>query len=540
MELFTNRRKFLTGSASVALTRALSARITHADENAPALALPQRDNRSAMRIRNRAAILDAKIPIPRSTPNRDETLYPDKIGSYHKGLPHNDFGEVDIRAYRSLSKALSTGSGKDFENIALGGNVGLVNPQAGIAYSLEGCDGAQTHLPPAPEVASAWRAAEAIENYWMALLRDVHFSEYSTNALATAAIIELSRISDFRGPRRQGKITADNLFRDFTAGDRSGPYISQFLLQPVRLGSLHIDQKYLTFPANSDYLTEPLLWVAVQNGQGPFAPGAVDSNARFIRNGRDLAAYVHSDTVIQPYLTAAQWLLKNDVPFNSGNPYNPSLTQTGFATFGLAHLVSLLGQVANCALKCVWYQKWFVHRTLRPEAYGGLVHWTKIHKATYPVDVQILNSEALERTFQKYGTYFMPLAYVEGCPQHPSYGQGHAAVAGACVTILKAFFSTDFMAFPNPVQASSDGLSLESYEGADRDEMTLTNELHKLAGNIGLGRNFAGIHWRSDYDQAILLGEAVAIGLLRDERLTVNEEFGGFKFTKFDGKEVVV
>jgi hypothetical protein len=70
--------------------------------------------------------------------------------------------------------------------------------------------------------------------------------------------------------------------------------------------------------------------------------------------------------------------------------------------------------------------------------------------------------------------------------------------------------------------------------------MTLTNELNKLAGNISLGRNFAGIHWRSDYDQALLLGETVAISLLRDQKLTFNEDFQGFTFTNFYGAQITV
>jgi hypothetical protein len=31
-------------------------------------------------------------------------------------------------------------------------------------------------------------------------------------------------------------------------------------------------------------------------------------------------------------------------------------------------------EVAAIALKSVWLQKWYVHRRLRPEVCGGLVH----------------------------------------------------------------------------------------------------------------------------------------------------------------------
>ena len=65
-------------------------------------------------------------------------------------------------------------------------------------------------------------------------------------------------------------------------------------------------------------------------------------------------------------------------------------------------------------------------------------------------------------------------------------------------------------------------------------------ELNKLASNIALGRDMAGVHWRSDAVQSILLGEAVAVSILRDQRSTLNEPFSGLTFTKFDGTTVTV
>src|SRR5262249_59316351 len=134
----------------------------------------------------------------------DEALYANKIGNYSKGLPHNAIGEVNAGAYRSLINALETGRHEDFENIIVGGNVGLVDPQAGLAFDLEGTDCHQLAIPPAPALASAERAGEAVECYWMALLRDVNFTQYGTDPLALAAGQELSRLSDFRGPKVNG------------------------------------------------------------------------------------------------------------------------------------------------------------------------------------------------------------------------------------------------------------------------------------------------------------------------------------------------
>jgi hypothetical protein len=65
-------------------------------------------------------------------------------------------------------------------------------------------------------------------------------------------------------------------------------------------------------------------------------------------------------------------------------------------------------------------------------------------------------------------------------------------------------------------------------------------ELNKLASNIALGRDIAGVHWRSDGSEGLKLGEAVAIGLLTDLRATYSEDFGGFSLTKFDGTTLTI
>jgi hypothetical protein len=65
-------------------------------------------------------------------------------------------------------------------------------------------------------------------------------------------------------------------------------------------------------------------------------------------------------------------------------------------------------------------------------------------------------------------------------------------------------------------------------------------ELNKIAANVALGRNGAGVHWRSDAPESMKLGEQIAIGILKDQRACYNENFGGFSLTKFDGTTVVV
>src|SRR5204863_5664584 len=195
------------------------------------------------------------------------------------------------------------------------------------------------------------------------------------------------------------------------------------------------------------------------------------------------------------------------------------------------------------ALKSVWFQKWYVHRRLRPEAFGGLVHNRLANKIAYPLHADVLSSDAMTAVFKKNGSYLLPQAFPEGSPLHPSYPAGHATVSGACVTVLKAFFQEDFV-FPRPVIPDPDlddedgsGTRLVHYTGPDRNMMTVGGELNKLASNISIGRNMAGVHYRSDYVESLILGENVAISILKDQEKDFNESYC-LTFHKFDGTEV--
>jgi hypothetical protein len=225
-------------------------------------------------------------------------------------------------------------------------------------------------------------------------------------------------------------------------------------------------------------------------------------------------------------------------PFDPGNPYLGSATQEGFGTFGGPHILSLVTEVATRALKAVWYQKWSVHRRLRPEAFAGLVHNDLTGAASYPIHDEIRNSGAVDAVARKHGTFLLPQTYPEGSPTHPSYGAGHATVAGACVTILKAWFDESHV-IPDPVVPNATGTQLLSYRGPGAGEMTVGGELNKVAANIATGRNFAGIHYRSDYWESVQLGEAIALGILEEQKASYNEPMS-FTLTKFDGTTITV
>lgn len=477
--------------------------------------------------------------------NGDEGLYPNKIGNYSKGLPHQANGEVDLNAYNALVNALATQSPTHFEQIPLGGTVKLTNPQCGLAFDMEGADSFSFVQPPAPIFASREIAAEIAENYWMALLRDVPFTNYTSNAIATAAAADLTLFgADFKGAKEpNGTVSPNLLFRGLTAGDKAGPYMSQFWYQPCFFGANEVNQKIKTVlgvgNGGANYMTDFASWLSIQNGVVPPSGDIFDPTFRYMRNGRDLGQWVHIDVLFQGYFQAFLCIAGMGVPFDAGNPYTNSVTQNGFGTFGGPHIATLLCEVSTRALKAVWNQKWLVHRRLRPEVFAARVHRTLYNSANYPVHPDILtsiNTNTRLGGFLPAGNALLPMAFPEGSPTHPAYGAGHATVAGACVTILKAWFDESFV-IPNPVVPDANGLNLVPYSG---DTLTVGGELNKIASNVANGRNIAGVHWRSDATESLKLGEAIAISILKDQKACYNEIFNGFSVTKFDGTTIIV
>lgn len=525
----------------------------------------------ADKIREQAVELASVKPYPNPVTNGEESQYRSPTGNlsyianYTKGLPHNGFGEVTPAAYRTLLKALYSGNPDDFEKIPLGIAAGrkFTNPQSGLAFDLEGPDCQALAIRPAPRIDGPENSGEMGELYWMALLRDVNFIDYGTGAntdagpnnTGAAAASLTTEFSDFRGPRDpiSNQVTPATLFRGLTREDLVGPYVSQFLLRGnddpilgpaaqdgfIKYGTLRIDQRLKTAQSNVDYLTAFSNWRAVQNGLNVLGTDVFDPTRRFIRNLRDLATYVHFDALYEAYLNACIILLEMKAPFDPGNPYVDSHTQDGFGTFGPPHILTLVTEVATRALKAVWFQKWFVHRRLRPEEFGGLIHVHRnVAPGRYPmINGEILGSSVVPLIEGKFGTALLPQAFPEGSPTHPSYGAGHATVAGACVTILKAWFDDSFV-IPNPLVPNAGGTALGPAP-AGTPPLTVGGELNKIAANIAIARNGAGVHWRSDYTESLKLGEEISIRILQEQKLTYNEDHH-LSLTKFDGTAITI
>jgi hypothetical protein len=506
-----------------------------------------------------------KINVGQQPDNGDATRFTDFSGSYSKALLHDALGVPNAASWLSLKHALKTGEFEDFENIIVGTPGGGPNskhngPQGALALDLEGLDSHATVIPPAPSVTSNITAAEAVEHYWAAVLRDVPFDEYPTNALVAQAVPDMNRLSFLNGGQNfeyPFPVTPGNLFRgQFVPGDGNvqGPYISQFMVQPTSFGAQPLNQQYQTFlgGSESEFMTSVSDYQQIQNGGASVGRVAFDPTSRYIRNGRDLAAYTHVDVLYQAYLTAFLVLGGIGAPPNPGNPYIGSRTEKAFGTLGGPDGAATLAEMATRALKGAWFHKWIKDLRMRPEEYGALVHANLTKSSPAPqaaraLHKDVLNSAVLPIIQQAYGSFLLPQAFPEGSPTHPCYPTGHGTVGGACITVLKFFFDGSQKIRPllthverDVVLPSTDGLSLDTYTGADRDSLDINGELNKLAYNISFGHGMhAGIHFRSSSYWSILLGEQIALSVLRDRARSYNEPFA-ISITKFDGTTATI
>ncbi|MEZ0294813.1 MAG: vanadium-dependent haloperoxidase [Candidatus Methylacidiphilales bacterium] len=434
-------------------------------------------------------------------------------------------------------------------------------------------------MPPPPDIRSQSTGAEMTELYWMALLRDTsaHTIMDGKNAMVKDAATEINQ--QYRNaigaegvlypgidlPGADGvmdDITHRNLFRVGLPGEERGPLISQFFVRDIPYGSQKIDPRVNPYTKGKNYLIKFKDWYEAQKtgkGADGFAyPKANEDSPeyfedqgdlqRYIATPRDLARFVHKDALHQAYFNAAILLLAGEARWTPGNPYSKDPREAGFGTFGGPHILSLVSEVATRALKIVWNQKWRVYLRLRPEAYAGLVHVQNIgvggQQRHYGLPRFVAETKAASQVRMlnagcKDGedTFLLPMAFSSGSPIHPAYGAGHACVAGACVTVLKAFFDMDCKDCKKPTPAPIESLTERSTPFGkkapwtlyvtddskcnriilkDTDGMTIEGELNKLAANVAMGRSMGGVHWRTDNTRSLLLGEALAAGILAE------------------------
>lgn len=465
---------------------------------------------------------------------------------------------------------------------------------AGLSFDLEGPDAQAVTMPPCPSLDSQELIAEMGEVYWMALCRDVPFANWATDPTIDDARNSLKRLWWFRRDRTlqlngvtdqlpealaRRRILSDDgmqpvpleqLFRGVAPGEQLGPYLSQFLLignrgiaeaqaitdGMIAYGAIRVNQRVrVATPTNPDYMQDWNEWLDVQNGANVSGSETYDHDPgyRFMATPRDLATYVHHDALYEAYLNACLILMGLGAPFDRGLPFQlPDYKdkQQGFAQFGGPHILTLVTEVATRALKAVRYQKFNVHRRLRPEAVGGWMYQRRNGSATIVNRLSALaNMEAayagssgigvrLDAINGSADNWLLPMAFPEGSPAHPSYGAGHATVAGACATILKAWFDHGWELTDNGTrivyEPSADGSMLNDVSGIYADTLTVEGELNKIAANIATGRDWAGVHYYTDYSESFQMGERIALGLLKEQKLTYGENFS-LTVPLFDG-----
>ncbi|MER9558200.1 hypothetical protein [Mesorhizobium sp. M0323] len=519
--------------------------------------------------------------------NSDEATHSDFAGSFSKGLDHDPKTGLPIVAqYTALMSSLDAQAASGITipipgslaaidglpNAPAGGGTrgrSFVNPLSGLGTDVYGLDTYDIAIPPAPELSGEVAAKEMAELYWMALVRDIHFADWAKMHPDIAdAISELQALNNsgvpyaehYVGGTLSKTIGLQTLFRGSAPGNEIGGFVSQFLIHDIPYGTLKIEQRQRPVPVQDHMLTWSA-WFAVQQGRGTdfdpsptkerFEPKITDPQVsgpgyRYIHSLRDLTHYVRFDALHEAYFNAALILDGLSVPLAPNNPYADSareFTQRGFGTLGGPHILAFLTEVATRALKAVWHQKWFVHRRLRPEEFSGRVHVAKSSGDNpHGLHAKLLDSEALARTMKKKGTWLLPQAFHEGSPMHPSYGAGHATVAGACVTILKAMFNTKYEFLPSQIMRVKDDGSAIQIDSSPPKKLTVGGELNKLAANIAIARNAAGVHYRSDYTKSLALGEAVALAMLQEQALAFAEDLSGpaFIFENFSGQAVAI
>lgn len=416
----------------------------------------------------------------------------------------------------------------------------------------------------------------------------------------------------------------------------------------IAYGQQLINQRILPQVNGKDYLSDWASWIDVQNGanlrnrdefgfNNAIGEPKLAPFGRFIHSPRDLATFVHYDQLYQAYHNAMLILLGLGASTDHGLPENKDHpTRNAFATFGDPHILTLLPEVATRALKAVRRQKFQTHLRARPEALGGVLslasHDTensRLGNAFDPANLMLeeLKTTSLPKWIKAHNSLInkdvdaaakgwigddinllLSQAFPEGSPVHGSYGAGHATVAGACTTVLKAFFEmydvnfkpeditldeiiriapTDLFNTKQHDRATDlrdilptgekhyfvttdletpekkceitikkpdgteekktelepaaiyPGSALKAWANPHNEVLTIEGELDKLAANVSIGRNFAGVHYYTDYYESLRMGERIAVGMLQEQMLTYREPIS-MRFTSFDGDKVMI
>lgn len=578
----------------------------------------------------------------------DEGRFPAFAASFTKLFPHDPQTglptPVGVAGYEQLLRGLRIDRpSSDFDSTALetlplapapdgpSPRV-LIDPRSSKALSIKGPDIAslrvsrliygredEKRLLDEIGLGSEFSAAEMVEVYAMALLRNQPLGSYAGNPDAQLAAEALNSFGDqyvwgYQVPGGQPgagikpvtattrPVTAGNLFRGVTPGDLAGDYLSVFLtfLRPPLFpaGCSPSVADLIDAGAYAELLSQQLLvpqgedrdfgttwanYVAIQNRRipEPYPPPPAPRQPGFFRGlgpittGRNLGEYVHVDNVYEHAIRAADILTGNRYRRSRNSPYTrdpaelnqpprtPYYPNEGDGpTLGAPDAYALIGGVREVAERAAFTQKWLVARRARPEAMAALIDRLNgpEHRVQTPLSRRLLEATGAKtpvlrllgrvrqwnaaRNAARHGgeaNLLLAQQFPEGSPAHPSWPSGHAVVVGAAVTVIKAIWD-DRQPIVRPTRKAA-GEGPEALTDAAGQPLTVGGELDKLASNIAFGRDWAGVHFRTDGEHGILLGEQVAIDYLRDHAREYREQLRdcpGFVLTRRTGQRVCI
>lgn len=505
--------------------------------------------------------------------NYDTTIYINPIDNsewypylFGKTLHHDETTcFISKSAGDKLIDAISSGTSESINNIVLSHKSrrkleGLTTINS---YNLLGNDPIMIEFPQSNffPIDSPKMSFEMLEVYSHSLCRNIPFTSYINDNYIDNIIEILNKTPDncITAPiNANGIIESKLLFRGKGLGENIGPYISQFLLLDFKYGSINIQQKYIVELDSINGNTMESA-VDIQNGVNNVR-SVFEEQPKYIYNGQVLGSVVHNDPLYQFYYDAALIALQNGI---SSSGFKNDKT-SDWTDGGPPCLLASLAEVSLGALRVAWYNKYGINMTIRPEVLSQRITLgmnSDIYKQNVPKLTNIINNIAYgsdilnlvneynNKFSDQNNNYLLNVQYPEGSPTHPSLPAGHAVVSGACVTVLKAMLNTNdennkSILWPIIPKVSSNGDYLEDYTDKDSSLMTINSELNKLASNIAIGRNFAGVHYRRDGDCGIKLGEEYAISFLVDKALELhaskNNMFQGWILEKMNGEIIKI
>ena len=462
----------------------------------------------------------------------------------------------DATETQKLKTAMESGSKVDLEQVSLSPNATrkLANPLGAFIVESTGQDAYGMTMKASPALDSEEAAGEMVEVWEMNIQRDTSFDHLNFGAADTDADRAVTNLnafgSEYKGPVNESSstLTRAELFRGVAPGCLTGPYISQFLIHDFQLGAHEIEQKY-NYHTGVYGITKSN-FKDIADGTVPVAQAANGSD-QYIWNGRSLGTIVHSDFVYQHFYYAASMLAQGGTRHTAFSDVDPSNSGAFLTQGGPAFVAPAVAAVSANALSAAWVQKWRQQLRLRPETMAARVVTGIAGDSPVYYDSSLTtNSQSTINAVKAFNVAnggdnepFLPLLYAEGSPTHPAYPAGHAVIAGACATILKLMYAdTNWSSMGNysSVMHSTNGTARVAYTRSDSGDLTVHGELNKLAANIAIGRNIAGVHYRVDGDEGMMLGQKVAIQYFKDYITRQIDARGDITIVGFDGVSFTV